>query len=382
VEHFRANAGRGSWNVDITAAVLEEYHRPLRVQGLRIDEPRAGEVLVRTVATGVCHTDAIARDQDLPFPVPGVLGHEGAGVVEAVGDGVTKVAAGDNVVIGWPWCGGCRSCQAGKHRYCAQMPPMVTSGGRPDGTSALSRPGGEPVHSHFFGQSSFATRVMTWERSVVKVAADAPLELLGPLACGLSTGAGAVFNALAPPAGSSIAIFGTGAVGLAALLAARESGCTQIVGIDRVPARLSLATEFGATDTINAGQTDPVDAIRELTGGDGIDFTLECTGNVAVLRQAVDALAMPGVCAVIGGAPAGAEVALDHLTVLWGRTVRGILGGEGQSDQLIPTLIDLHRLGRFPFDRMVEYFDLEQVNEAMDASARGEVLKPVLRMPA
>ena len=213
--------------MDITAAVLEEYHRPLRVQDLRIDEPRAGEVLVRTVATGVCHTDAIARDQDLPFPVPGILGHEGAGVVEAVGDGVTKVAAGDKVVIGWPWCGVCRNCLAGKQRYCAQMPPMVTSGGRPDGTSALSRPGGEPVHSHFFGQSSFATRAMTWERSVVKVAPDAPIELLGPLACGLCTGAGAVFNALAPPAGSSVAIFGTGAVGLAALLAARERGCTR-----------------------------------------------------------------------------------------------------------------------------------------------------------
>jgi aryl-alcohol dehydrogenase len=368
--------------VEITAAVLEEYHQPLRVQGLEIDEPRAGEVLVRTVATGVCHTDAIARDQDLPFPVPGVLGHEGAGIVEAVGDGVTKVAAGDKVVIGWPWCGVCRNCLAGKQRYCVQMPPMVTSGGRPDGSSALRRPSGEPVHSHFFGQSSFATRVMTWERSVVRVAPDAPIELLGPLACGLSTGAGAVFNALAPPAGSSIAIFGTGAVGLSALLAARERGCTRIVAIDRVPSRLSLATEFGATDTIDATVTDPVDALRELTGGEGVDFTLECTGNVAVLRQAVDALAMPGVCAVIGGAPAGAEFSLDHLTVLWGRTVRGILGGEGQSEQLIPALIDLQRLGRFPFDRLVEYFDLDQVNDAMEASARGEVIKPVLRMPA
>ncbi|MFL5864743.1 MAG: NAD(P)-dependent alcohol dehydrogenase [Solirubrobacteraceae bacterium] len=368
--------------MEITAAVLEEYHQPLRVQTLRIDEPRAGEVLVATVATGVCHTDAIARDQDLPFPVPGVLGHEGAGVVEAVGEGVTKVAPGDKVVIGWPWCGACRNCLAGKQRYCAQMPPMVTSGGRPDGTSALRRPGGEPVHSHFFGQSSFATRAMTWERSVVKVGDDAPIELLGPLACGLSTGAGAVFNALAPPVGSSIAIFGTGAVGLAALLAARERGCTRIVGIDRVPARLSLAAEFGATDTIDAKTTDPVDAIRELTGGDGVDYTLECTGNITVLRQAVDVLAMPGVCGVVGGAPARAEFTLDHLTVLWGRTVRGILGGEGQSEQLIPTLIELQRQGRFPFERMVEQFELEQVNEAMDASARGEVLKPVLRMPA
>jgi aryl-alcohol dehydrogenase len=368
--------------VDITAAVLEHHHQPLAVQGLVIDEPRAGEVLVRTVATGVCHTDAIARDQDLPFPVPGVLGHEGAGIVEAVGDGVTGVAPGDKVVIGWPWCGVCRNCLAGRQRYCQQLGPLITAGARPDGTPALRRPGGEPVHSHFFGQSSFATRVITWERSLVKVADDAPIELLGPLACGLSTGAGAVFNALAPPAGSSIAIFGTGAVGLAALLAARERGCTQIVGIDRVAERLALASEFGATDTIDASRVDAVDAIRELTGDQGVDFTLECTGNVGVLRQAVDVLAMPGVCGVIGGAPAGAEFTLDHLTVLWGRQVRGILGGEGQSRQLISALIDLHRQGRFPFDRMVEYFELDQVNEAMEASARGEVLKPVLRMPS
>lgn len=367
--------------MEITAAVLERYHQPLQVETLVIDEPGPGDVLVRTVACGVCHTDAITRDQDLPFPVPGVLGHEGSGVVEAVGTGVTTVAAGDRVVIGWPWCGNCRNCQAGRQRYCAQMPPLVTMGGRPDGSSALRRPGGEPVHSHFFGQSSFATRVMTYERSVVKVADDAPLELLGPLACGLSTGAGAVFNALATPAGSSIAVFGTGAVGLSAVMAARESGCTAIVAIDRVGSRLKLATELGATETINAsGGSDVVGALRELTGGAGVDYTLECTGNVSVLRQAVDSLAMPGVCGVIGGAPSGAEFSLDHLTVLWGRTVRGILGGEGQSAALIGTLVELHRLGRFPFDRLVEYFPLDQVNEAMEASARGDVIKPILLM--
>lgn len=368
--------------MEIAGAVLEEYFQPLHVEQLLIDEPKPGEVLVRTVATGVCHTDAITRDRDLPFPAPGVLGHEGAGVVEAVGEGVGKVAPGDRVVIGWPWCGACRNCLAGRQRYCDQMAPMVTVGGRPDGSTALRRLGGEPVHSHFFGQSSFATRAITWERSVVKVADDAPIELLGPLACGLSTGAGAVFNALQPAAGSSIAIFGTGAVGLSALMAARERGCTQILGIDRVPARLALAAQLGATDTIDASATDALGAVREATDGRGVDFSLECTGNVAVLRQAVDCLAMPGTCGVIGGAPAGAEFTLDHLTVLWGRTVKGILGGEGQSDVLIPTLIELQRLGRFPFERLVEFFALEEVNEAMAASAAGEVLKPVLRMPA
>lgn len=366
----------------VVAAVLEDYHTPLRVQELEIDEPRPGEVLVKTVATGVCHTDAITRDGDLPFPAPGVLGHEGAGIVEAVGDGVTKVAPGDKVVIGWPWCGVCRNCLAGKQRYCELMPPMVTMGSRFDGSCALHRHGGADVHSHYFGQSSFATRALTWERSVVKVADDAPLELLGPLACGLSTGAGTVLNALNPEPGSSIAVFGTGAVGLSAVAMAGEKACTTIIGIDLVDSRLQLAREFGATETINARTTDVAGAIKEITGGKGVDYTVETTGNVDVLRTSVEVLAMPGTCAVVGGAPAGAEFTLPHLTVLWGRTVKGIMGGEGQSDSLIPTLIDLHRLGRFPFDRMVEYFDLEQVNEAMEASHRGEVLKPVLRMPA
>jgi aryl-alcohol dehydrogenase len=368
--------------MEIVAAVLEDYHQPLQVKPLEIDEPGAGEVLVRIVATGVCHTDAITRDRDLPFPVPGVLGHEGAGIVEAIGEGVSKVAPGDQVVIGWPWCGVCRNCLAGRQRYCDQMGPMVTTGSRPDGRTGLRRPhGGAAVHSHFFGQSSFATRALTWERSLVKVAPEAPIELLGPLACGLSTGAGAVFNALQPPVGSSIAIFGSGAVGLSGLMAARERGCTEIIAIDVVPARLELARELGATETIDARSTDSVAAVREITGGRGADFTMECTGNVEVLRQAVDSLAMPGVCGVIGGAPGGAEFSLEHRKVLWGLTVRGILGGEGQSEQLIPALVDLHRLGRFPFDRLVQYFKLEEVNEAMAASARGEVLKPILRMP-
>jgi aryl-alcohol dehydrogenase len=367
--------------VQITAAVLEQHHHPLIVQELELDEPRAGEVLVKLVATGVCHTDAVARDANLPFPAPGVLGHEGSGIVQAIGTGVTRVSPGDAVVIGWPWCGHCANCLAGRQRYCEQMPPMVTSGCRPDGSTALARANGDAVHSHFFGQSSFATHAITWERSVVKVPIDAPLEMLGPLACGISTGAGAVFNALRPEVGASIAVFGTGAVGLSAVMAARESGCAQIIGVDRVASRLALASELGATETVDASTVDAGEALAELTNGRGVDFTLECTGNVGVLRQAVDALAMPGVCGVVGGAPAGAEFTLDHLTVLWGRQVRGILGGEGQSAALISSLIELHRLGRFPFDRLVYPFDLDDVNHAIEASGSGEVLKPVLRMP-
>jgi aryl-alcohol dehydrogenase len=368
--------------MQITAAVLEEHHKPLRVQNVDIDEPLAGEVLVRIVATGVCHTDAIAQEANFPFPLPGVLGHEGAGIVEAVGDGVTKVAAGDQVIIGWPWCGTCRNCQAGLQRYCLQIGPLVGAGVRlSTGTSALSR-GGEVVHGHFFGQSSFATYSMTTERAVVKVSDDAPIELLGPLGCGLATGAGAILNALKPEAGSVIAIFGTGAVGLAAIMAAALTGATSIIAIDVLDHRLELAKELGATETINAKETDPVSAIREIAGQGslGADYALECTGNLNVVRQSVDCLNMPGTAALIGGAPANAEYTLDHLTTLWGRTVRGILGGEGQSDHFLPTLVELQAQGRFPFERLVQYFSLDETNEAMQASARGEVLKPILRM--
>ena len=363
----------------VTAAVLEEHFQPLAIAQLEIDDPKPGEVLVEIVATGVCHTDAIARDKDLPFPAPGVLGHEGAGIVAAVGDGVTKVAPGDKVIVGWPWCGACRNCLAGRQRYCLQIGPLVTAGARPDGSTALSRDGA-PVHSHFFGQSSFATHSMTTERNVVKVSPDAPIEILGPLGCGISTGAGAIMNALRPEAGSTLAVFGSGAVGLSAIMAAQGMGCTRIVAVDIVGHRLDLARELGASDAVNAKEADPVGAIREITGGLGVDYSLECTGNIAVLRQSVDALAMPGTCGVVGGAPAGAELTLDHLTVLWGRTVRGILGGEGQSDTFLPTLVELNAQGRFPFDRLIEFFDLDQANEAMEASARGDVLKPVLRM--
>jgi aryl-alcohol dehydrogenase len=368
--------------MQITAAVLEEHHTPLRVQSLDIDEPLAGEVLVRVVATGVCHTDAITQAADFPFPLPGVLGHEGAGIVEAVGDGVTKVAAGDKVIIGWPWCGTCRNCQAGLHRYCLQIGPLVGAGVRlGTGGSALSRRG-EVVHGHFFGQSSFATYSMTTERAVVKVADDAPIELLGPLGCGLATGSGAILNALKPGPGSVVAIFGTGAVGLAAVMACALTGARSIIAIDVLDHRLQLAAELGATDTINATQTDPVSAIREIAGQGslGADYTLDCTGNLNVIRQAADALNMPGTLCLVGGAPAGAEFTLDHLSTLWGRTVRGILGGEGQSDSFLPTLVELQAQGRFPFERLVQFFGLDEANEAMQASARGEVVKPILRI--
>ncbi|MGH8988284.1 MAG: NAD(P)-dependent alcohol dehydrogenase [Acidimicrobiales bacterium] len=362
------------------AAVFRALDAPFEMEEVDVDAPRPGEVLVQVVATGVCHTDELARRGDMPFPHPGVLGHEGAGIVAEVGPGVEGLDPGDHVVIGWPWCGRCQSCLDGQPRYCAELGPLVVGGARADGSTALRGADGSPMHSHFFGQSSFATYALTDARSLVRVPTDAPLELLGPLACGIGTGAGAVLNALRPPLGSSVCVYGAGAVGLAAVMASKLTGAACIVAVDRHPGRLELARELGATDVVDVADGDPVAAVRDACRGPA-DFALECTGSVDVLVQAAGSIGMRGTCALIGGASAGASFTLDHQPTLWGKRVIGILGGEGRSSVLIGSLIELHRQGRFPYDRLMTVFPLEQVEQAIAASAAGDVVKPVLRMP-
>src|SRR5487761_409690 len=362
------------------AAVFEKLCTPLSVAEVEIDAPRPGEALVRVVAAGVCHTDALARDGDMPFPAPGVLGHEGAGVGSAVGDGVTNGSVGDKVVSGWAWCGSCRNCLEGQPRYCLSLGPLVIAGSRGDGSTSLRRLDGSPLHSHFFGQSSFASHAICAASALVKVADDADVSLLGPLACGISTGAGAVLNALRPFAGSSVVVFGSGAVGLSAIMAARLTAATHIIAVDRLASRLALAAQLGATETIDVSTgVDPVAAVKEICGGPGV-LGMDCAGSVDVLRQAADSVGMRGTVALIGGAPAGASFSLDHMSTLWGKKVVGILGGEGRSASLINTLITLNAQGRFPYDRLIQKFPLDQVNEALEASHRGDVIKPVLTM--
>jgi aryl-alcohol dehydrogenase len=365
--------------VRITAAVVDEQDGPFRVEEVDLDEPGPGEVLVEIVATGICHTDGMARHGDLPFPFPGVLGHEGAGRVAAVGPGVVEVAVGDAVVIGWPSCGRCRNCLDGEPRYCARLGEALVAGHRMDGPTALHRPDGTELASHFFGQSSFATHALTTAAALVKVPPELPIELMGPLACGVSTGAGAVLNTLRPRPGSSLVVFGAGTVGLAAVMAARCTPATRIIAVDRVPARLTLAAELGATDTVDVSGTDAVAAVQEICGGPA-DYALECTGVIPVVRQAADSVGMLGTCVLIGGAPAGAEFSLDHLSTLWGKRIVGVLGGSGRSETLIGTLMSLYAQGRFPFDRLVQWFDLADVEDALAASYSGAVVKPVLRV--
>ncbi|MEW6636871.1 MAG: NAD(P)-dependent alcohol dehydrogenase [Actinomycetota bacterium] len=363
----------------IAAAVAREKEQPFSMEELELASPRSGEVLIRVVATGMCHTDLIVRDQWYPVPLPCVLGHEGAGVVEEVGEGVTKVEPGDKVVLTFASCGKCATCLSGKPTYCLNFFALNFGGARLDGSSPISDDG-EPVHGHFFGQSSFATHALATERNVVKVGDDAPLELLGPLGCGVQTGAGGVLNTLHPEAGSSIVVFGTGAVGLSAIMAARIAGCTTIIGVDIKPARLELARELGATHTINGTEANAVEAVKEITGG-GADYSIETTAVPAVLRQSVEALAPLGTCGLIGAAPLGTDASLDMNDILIpGKTVRGIVEGDSVPDVFIPRLVELHAQGRFPIDRLVRFYDLDGINEAAHDAEEGEAVKPILRV--
>jgi aryl-alcohol dehydrogenase len=372
----------------ITAAVIEKTGAPFVLRELELDAPRADEILVRIVAVGICQTDVHVRDRVQATGLPAVLGHEGSGVVEEIGATVTAVKPGDRVVLSYDACGQCRFCLSGRYSYCEQAMAINFGGSRLDGTNALHRAGaqasdqaGGEVHGHFFGQSSFATYALATERNVVKVPNDLRLELLGPLGCGLQTGAGAVLNSLRVPANASIAVLGTGAVGLAAVMAACAAGANPIIGVDLVPKRLALAAELGATHTIDARNEDVRKRIAEITGS-GVDYVLEITAQPEMLKLAVEILAPCGTAGQIGGGVPGAEAPISMSRLLLGRTVRGIIQGDSIPRVFIPQLIEMYRRGQFPFDRLVRFYDFAQINQAIADAASGETIKPILRIAA
>jgi aryl-alcohol dehydrogenase len=361
----------------IKAAVVREKSGPFVIENIDLDDPRDDEVLVRVAGTGVCHTDLVARAQYLPVPLPAVLGHEGAGVVEKVGSRVTKVVPGDHVTMSYVACGQCNSCKKGRPTHCATwFFSNIVAGARPDNSFTMHK-GKEGINGSFFGQSSFANYALASVRNVVKVPKDLPLEIMGPLGCGVQTGAGGVINSLGARPGSSIAIFGAGSVGMSAIMAAILCGCTTIIAVDVNNRRLKTAKKFGATHAINAGKAKSVEEIIAITGG-GADYSLECSGIPAVLRQAVDCLGWGGVCGLIGAAPAGSEVSLDMITLLNGRTVKGIVEGDSVPDVFIPQLIELYRQGRFPFDRLITLYPFDEINKAVEDSEKGKVIKAVV----
>ncbi len=360
----------------ITAAVTESKGASFELRELELGEPRPDEVLVKVVAAGICHTDLICRDQWIPVPLPAVLGHEGAGIVQEVGSAVTGFVPGDRVAMSFHSCGVCPTCRTGRPSYCYEFFEHNFGASRPaDGSSAL-----DPVHGHFFGQSSFATYAIANERNLVKVDSAIPLEVAAPFGCGIQTGAGAVLTTLAVPAGASLAVFGTGAVGLSAVMAGVIAGCTTIIGVDLNPARLELARELGATHLVDVGKQEAREAIAAITGA-GADFSLETTGSPQVLRQTVDCLAPRGICGVIGAPAFGTEVSLDVNTILTGgRTVRGIVEGDSVPQLFLPKLVRLWQQGRFPVERLMTHYDFDRIDEGASDAEAGRVIKPVLRM--
>jgi aryl-alcohol dehydrogenase len=364
----------------IDAAVVSERSGPFVIDTLELCEPRPDELIVRVVASGMCQTDLHGRDGYYASPYPGVYGHEGAGVVHAIGNAVRAFAPGDHVVMSFPWCGACDNCEQGLHCYCVHAFPLKMKGTRADGSTLLSK-NGAPIYSAFFQQSSFGTFALTQERYAVKVRKDAPLELLGPLACSGQTGAGAVLNVMQPKPGDSFAVFGVGAVGLSALMAAKIAGCDPIVAVDVHAHRLALARELGATHTIDHGTcSDVVAEIRTLTGR-GVRFSLETSALPAVFREAIESLMPAGTCVLLGSARQGTEVSFDMKFIQEGRVVRGVVQGDSKPREFIPRLVDLIMDGKFPIEKIIKFYEFAEINRAAKESAAGIAIKPVLRMP-
>jgi len=345
------------------------------IETVELDALRPDEVLVRIVATGICHTDLRCHSGGgVPVPKPIVLGHEGAGVVEQVGVGVRGLAPGDHVVLSGGSCGLCPSCRAGRPTYCRETMRLSFGGQRLDGSTTIT---GE-VAGSFFAQSSFARLAIAPERSAVKVDRDVPLHLLGPLGCGIITGAGAVLEAFRLRPGQSLAVFGAGSVGLAAVMAARLAGAARIAAVDLADDRLALAKELGATDVVTGGE-GVAERLRAVLPA-GFDYSFNTTTVPAVFDAALACLANEGTASFVTRPEGGQWVPQIAPMLAGGRKLQGILGGSANPQLFIPLMIDYWRQGRFPFDRLVTTFSFEQIGAAWHACETGAVVKPVLLM--
>ncbi|MFI7498965.1 NAD(P)-dependent alcohol dehydrogenase [Streptomyces sp. NPDC049687] len=356
------------------AAVLRSADKEHVIEEITLADLRPDEVLVKIAGTGMCHTDMMARDPALGASLtPMVLGHEGSGVVTAVGSAVTAVHPGDHVLLSFASCGACRECLKGAPAYCENFDALNVSGRYPDGSTGATDAQGRPVPNRWFGQSSFAEHAIAAERDVVVVDKDLPLELLGPLGCGIQTGAGAVLNEMRLAPGQSLAVFGAGAVGLAAVMAAKLAGASDIVVVDLNESRLDLAKELGATRTVLGGGEGVVEQV--IDAGPGMDFSLETTAVGKVITDAVAVLARRGTAVLVGVGTGLLSVPPPQLA---GRKVTFVLEGGAVPRVFLPQLIRFWREGRFPFDRLVRTYPLAEINAAEADSLSGRTIKPVL----
>ncbi|SEN50427.1 aryl-alcohol dehydrogenase [Terribacillus saccharophilus] len=356
-------------------AMLTTEESDFKKQTLQLAEPKADEVLVRIVASGVCHTDATVLDGSLPVPYPAVLGHEGSGIVERVGSNVTTVEPGDHVVLGFSYCGHCDNCLEGNAGGCENMMELNFAGKNKYGVSPIHKE--EQEVSQFFGQSSFATYSTVDEKNVVKIDKEADLRLLGPLGCGLMTGSGTVLNSLAPEAGTSFVVFGTGAVGLSGMMAAKIAGCYPIIAVDIHESRLELAKELGATHTINSKNEDPAEKIKEITGK-GAHYSLETTGVPEVTLSAIRCLRVKGECATVAVGKRDLTINVTNEIMTKAVTLKGVVEGDAVPQLIIPKLVKFYQNGQFPFDKLVKFYEMDDIQQAFEDSANGSTIKPIL----
>jgi aryl-alcohol dehydrogenase len=364
--------------VEITAAVAHKPNAEFTLETLTLDSPRAGEILVEIKSVGLCHTDLAAREGVIPIQLPAVLGHEGAGTVVEVGEGVTKVAPGDKVALSFNSCGQCPNCSAASPAYCYQFMGLNYAGVRPDGSSTISSADG-PVSGSFFGQSSFASHALANEQNVVKLPEDAALDLVGPLGCGVQTGAGAIINSMAVTEGSSLLVMGGGSVGLSGVLGGVVQGCSTIIVLEPHQSRRDLAMEMGATHTIDPSAGDLAEQVRAIVP-DGVQYVFDTTGIPSVIESSLNAMAPHAGLAMVGlPADPAAAISLNLVQAMTvGIKLYGIIEGDAVPAEFIPRLAELHAAGRFPFDKMIKQFPFDQINEAIEAQHRGEAVKVVL----
>jgi S-(hydroxymethyl)glutathione dehydrogenase/alcohol dehydrogenase len=363
------------------AAILQELNTPLKIEQVDLDEPKDKEVLVKLVATGVCHTDIHCIKGDLATPPPVVLGHEGAGIVERAGKDVTNVGPGDKVILTVaPYCGKCPACMMGVPTSCEDYPTTtMMMGSMTDGTKRLKRKNGEEL-SHFMAQSSFAEYAIVHESAVVKVREDAPLDVVCLLGCGVSTGIGAVINKARVKAGSSVAVFGCGGVGLAVMMTAKLVGARQIIAVDMLDKKLEFARELGATDLVNASQDDPVAKIADIAAG-GVDYAFEAIGNTTAMTQAFHSVyARPGgIAVVLGLAPIGSSFSIEAWRFMREVTITGCTAGSIRPQIDIPHYIDLYMVGRLPLDKLISaHYPLAQINKAIKDTIDGKIMRGVI----
>lgn len=360
--------------MQITGALVDEKSK-VHLANIEMDEPQKDEVLIKLVGTGICHTDLSVLNQDVPTPLPIVLGHEGAGIVEKVGPSVTEFEKGDHVVIAFAFCGECRTCKKGKPGSCEKLGELNFDGTMSDGTTRMTRD--QESVATLFGQSSLATYSISNKINLVKVDKDIDLSILGPLGCGIQTGAGTVANKLKPEYGSSIVIFGCGAVGLSGIMVAAQLGCENVIAVDINPDRLNLARELGATHVLNGTEVDVLVEINNITDGGGAQYAFDTTGVPKIVLQSIRCLAVDGVVAVVA---VGGEVPI-HIhqdLVMPNRTIVGVTEGLSIPSLFIPQLIEQYKKGKFPFDKLIKKYTLDELDQALEDMESGKTIKPVI----